>query len=172
MATESSIEKVWKTAEGFKAFVVLNRGSHRCGYVGLPATHALHGLHYGTTTGLLKDCSDEPIGKRSLLVIVCSLSREGLTSMDIAFDVHGGVTWSGYFNDMQDNTYKEAGIDNDGLWYIGFDCAHAGDGLLTGGLLSDGPVRSLSYCEDQCNSLSKQIVEKLVTPINDGTLQA
>lgn len=41
---------------------------------------------------------------------------------NIDADVHGGLTFSGYWEE-----------ENDGLWYVGFDCGHAWDMDRMGG---------------------------------------
>lgn len=45
------IEKVWTTKAGFRAvclFADAMRNGHRCGYVGIPKGHQLHGIHYNS----------------------------------------------------------------------------------------------------------------------------
>jgi len=78
---------------------------------------------------------------------------------DIDVDVHGGLTFSGYWE-------KE----HDGLWYVGFDCGHADDCnpfeydsntkhmYETTGIRSN---KSLSFVEQECESLAKQLAERL-----------
>jgi hypothetical protein len=72
---------------------------------------------------------------------------------DIDVAVHGGLTFSD-FND----------ILGEGFW-IGFDCAHANDGLCADEMISElmqvakflprfGKVRSKLYVESQCKKLA------------------
>ena len=63
-------------------------------------------------------------------------------------EVHGGLTYS------DDHKPKH---ESDGLWWIGFDCAHAGD--LVPGLGHDGVYRSLEYVKQEITGLMRQAVE-------------
>lgn len=166
----SVVEKVWVTEAGFKAAVVLMRGSHRCGYVAVPVGHPLHGLDYSTATPYLQEIpEDEPVGDRSALTVLLACGREDMRSMDIVFDVHGGVTWANKFvikEGTEDSPFKDLATDE---WWIGFDCAHCGDGKYPyefedGSILestvSHDPVRSQEYVEMHCESLAQQIKDK------------
>lgn len=42
----STVEKDWTTSAGLRAVVVLQPWGSRCGYVGVEATHKLHGKDY------------------------------------------------------------------------------------------------------------------------------
>ena len=117
------IKKDWTTAAGLRAVVIIvlrgERKSHRCGYVGIPASHPLHGVGYNAAPDL---------------------------------NVHGGVTYAD-----KDAAYP---APNDGLWWYGFDCAHAGDAYIdpVPGIPQFGNVvRSLEYCVDECENLARQI---------------
>ena len=64
-------------------------------------------------------------------------------------DVHGGLTFA-----------AEAGnypVSAEGVWWLGYDCAHYGDLVpgLTYGM--GGELRSLEYCERECESLAAQL---------------
>lgn len=149
--SNSTIEKVWKTEAGFKAVVIICRGSHRCGYIGLTKEHVLHGLGYDTNSPHIKDITgEESLGQRSPMMFLCGQGKE--TSPSVAFDVHGGVTFA--------DTAPHIELENDGLWYFGFDCAHYQDGNMQ---YENGyPVRDLEFCIEQCESLAKQIKEKVL----------
>ena len=118
------IEKDWITTAGFRAVVIMQDIGFRCGYVGIPRGHALHGVGYYD---------------------VEAADGEYL-------DVHGGLTFA---NGLPD--YPTA---SDGLWWFGYDCGHYGDGVEPGSPMGvmKGPVRSLDYCEHQCESLATQLV--------------
>lgn len=173
-----SIEKIWKTKAGHKAVVMLVRNSHRCGYVGVPEGHPLYGKKYSDQLGCLKSPdSSEEIGKRSPIAVLGAALTQETNSMDYVFNVHGGITWSAHFMDPDRDKekelteigkeYLEAGLD-DGLWYIGYDCAHSGDGSLDPARhYGDYPVRSLEYCEAECESLSQQIIDRVIVNIGD-----
>jgi hypothetical protein len=86
---------------------------------------------------------------------------------DVPAVVHGGLTYAGSEDDYP--------VPADGLWWLGYDCAHLGDGrdpeLMQGeykkfhekGIFrsfSDGDtVKSLEYCVSECESLAKQLAE-------------
>lgn len=149
------IEKDWTTEAGFRAVVIMVRDSHRCGYVGVPASHPLFGADYSQPhPALTPPAESEPIGKRSMIAVFCAAGDGNrLSAPDLAFDVHGSVTYSG-----KSERYP---VPSD-LWWFGFDCAHSGD-CSQGG--SDGVLRSLDYCISECESLASQIVAK--TALND-----
>lgn len=89
------------------------RGPHGalCGYVGVRPGHPWHGQHYDDVglTGAKPDTYDP----------------------DWYPDAHGGLTFAG---PCQPHEKPEEGIchipregDTDDIWWLGFDCAHAGD---------------------------------------------
>lgn len=77
-------------------------------------------------------------------------------SADGIFDVHGGLTYS-----------DKGWSDEANEWWFGFDTAHLGDFVPSldaagfGGLMGT-EVRDLSYVEQQCEHLAKQL-HKYVT---------
>lgn len=164
MSQPSTIEKIWKTAAGFKAVAILTRGKFRCGYVGVPKEHPLFEVHYDTNSPYLAELTGkEDVGSRGMLSVICGSQR--MQSPVMVFDVHGSITFS---NTWAGNS-QFAELD-DGLWYFGFDCAHAGDGELPD-LDSNGdiiytqwmntdPVRSLDFVVQHCESLAQQIKDK------------
>lgn len=128
------IERTWTTQAGLVAIVLATPMGHRCGYVGVPEGHALHGKHYD----------------------------------DLDIDVHGGLTYS-------DNNM---GPVNNDAWWFGFDCAHFDDkkdvtimsdeyraiykSMLDLELENDGVVRTLEFCEHECEKLAAQLKAKEV----------
>jgi len=163
------VEKDWITAAGLRAVVTNSeRSGHRCGYVGVPSNHPLHGVEYMNPTAALPPLSDdEEIGKRSLitaLVVATSDNDDARQCPDAVFDVHGGLTYSG------EGDYP---VESD-LWWFGYDCGHYGDGKSPEYLNAqrkrypdspfmwddDGEFRSLEYCVSECESLATQIAEK------------
>lgn len=127
-------ERVWTTVAGLKAVCLLVHGSHRCGYVAVPEGHPLHGVSYSADTPVLSGESPE-----------------------MRFDVHGGITFSGF----ADDGYPAPDSGGHKLFWYGFDCAHSGDGLM-GRLrdLSSGcPVRSADYVVAECEKLAAQLAE-------------
>lgn len=165
--SETTVEKDWTTAAGFRAVVLMTSMGHRCGYVGLPAGHALHGVDYDTSCAALKPpADDEPVGKRSSIAIICAFGDASrMQSPEMVFNVHGSITYAGGNADYP--------APSDGLWWYGYDCAHAGDGrspeyiaeqmrkypeqpFMWGDDLGD-EYRDLDYCVAECESLASQI---------------
>jgi hypothetical protein len=164
------VEHVWTTKAGLEAACLImtsgGRKRHRCGYVAVPLGHPLHGVGYDEEHAELAPTADEAeIGKKSPLLVVtagvgASRGKGALRcSPDVAFDVHGGLTYSG-----GGKGYPVAG---DG-WWFGFDCAHDGDGVIEPGEfdLGRGYARSLPYVIGECEHLAAQIVR--VFPLAQG----
>jgi hypothetical protein len=132
---------------GFKCS--LHRGPLKawCGYVGVPNGHPLYGKdyheHIPALAALHAEAMNGGIGKRGIITLFCATPDKA--TMDISFDVHGGVTFAGK---------HKGGAD---LWHIGFDCSHAGD--LTPGVsnFGDGEYRDISYVRDETKRLAEQI---------------
>lgn len=89
-----------------------------CGYVGVPEAHALYGFSFDALVkrpDILHGRVDlDEIGV--LNVVTASLSvdpKEGWVPLSVVVNCHGGLTY--------------ANKKDDGWWYFGFDCAHAGD---------------------------------------------
>lgn len=167
-----NVEKDWLTAAGYRAVVIMGDLGHRCGYVAIPAGHPLHGVDYSAESeALAKIPDDEPLGKRSAIALLCCAAEGRIKqSPEMAFNVHGGLSYSG----------GNAGypVPSSGLWWFGFDCGHAGDAQSPEYIAKQraeypdkpymwrdygGEHRTLDYCVDECESLARQIVEKTVT---------
>lgn len=110
------VERQWRTEAGLPAAVVIVRGRHRCGYVGVPNTNSLYGRDYS----------------------------------DLDVDCHWGLSWGQHRPD-----YPVA-MDTK-HWWFGFDCIHYGDGDMLDNPFGY-PVRSLSYCSEQCESIAAQLM--------------
>lgn len=158
---KQSKKEVDKKYKGFR-FVVLGlpRG-HRCGYVRIPKGHTLYKLSYSEQLPItLKAIKNKPVGKRGVVSLLGAsfLKPDDRISMDLLFDVHGGITFSGKLEDFY------------GYW-IGFDCAHAGDAkdfsLMDEETRKsydgwpDYPgdvIRTKEYVEQECKNLIDQII--------------
>lgn len=160
--------------KGYKCVTTFSDMGHRCGYVGIPEGHILYGKHYGDYLDISKsELENEPIGKRGIMLLMFSAWDDNdNVKLELYFDVHGGITYSD-----KHETYP---IESD-LWWLGFDCAHYGDGKdmdlvekywgddphiqkrieIEREYSLDYPVRSQQYVEDECRSLVDQI-ERLV----------
>lgn len=80
--------------------------------------------------------------------------------------VHGGLTYSDKCNDDGEHPIcheVEPGED-DNIWWLGFDCGHAGDRCPGEAALRltfpiEGQYRDLAYVKEECVSLAKQLSE-------------
>lgn len=133
----------WITESGLTAYCIDGPFS-KCGYVEVPQGHPLYGKGYSEPLPELKTAwqsvKEGPIGKRGVISVLCATSRsdDENCSMELIFDVHGGVTYCG-------NTIR--GIDTDG-WLIGFDCHHCDD---------TPEVCNEAYVKGECEGLARQI---------------
>jgi hypothetical protein len=159
------IEEDWTTASGLRAVVLIicygERKDHRCGYVGVPKGHPLHGLDYDQhIPDLERYAATARLGQKSpILALTAGVNAPaGQTiraSLDTIVDVHGGITYAG-------GGKGKYPVESD-LWWFGYDCAHSGDGKIEPdecGFEFEGDiVRDLDYCIRQCESLAHQITE-------------
>ena len=92
---------------------------HRCGYVGVPSTHPLHGIHYKDPCPNVTraDRDNLSVGDRGSLAIFTMTDTPTVSDM---FDVHGSITYAG------GDDYP---VEHDGLWWFGFDCHHYRDDI-------------------------------------------
>lgn len=149
------VVKDWTTKAGLRAVILFIKGSHHCGYVALPKDHPLHGVGYGDNHPLLKRAAimNQPIGSRGIFSVLkagMSSEDEESTSPDVFFDVHGSIT------------YAEGGDDypakGEGLWWYGYDCAHAGDQTHRYKSFDpDAVFRDADFCERECERLAEQL---------------
>jgi len=164
---KQEIERDRTTAAGLRAVVLMTSMGFRCGYVGVPAGHFLHGHSYSAPHPLLADLpDDEPVGKRGVIALMAAAFDQSRTATpEIYFNVHGGITYS--------NGKPDYPANSDGLWWFGYDCGHAGDCASPEYFVQErerwpnSPIfweptpgdvhRSLEYCVDECESLASQI---------------
>lgn len=169
--------------KGYRCVVIFGGMGFRCGYVGIKPGHPLYKKEYTDYLDVLKSELDgKEIGNRGILPIFFSaFDDDNRVTMDVYFNVHGGLTYSG---DSSGNYPVKSN-----LWWLGFDCGHYKDGkdlelmekywgddpfikrrlkvereyLKTErGYYIDSPVRSKKYVEDECKSLVDQIIEYIV----------
>lgn len=69
----------------------------------------------------------------------------GVSYDDIDVDVHGGLTFSGHRD-------EHGGED---IWWLGFDCAHAGD--LVPDMRMSGTYRDIAYVRAEVERLAAQL---------------
>ena len=107
---------------GYKCVVVFQKMGHRCGYVGVPKGSKLYGKRCSDKLDVdMSELEGQEIGKRGIIPIFLQAFDGGENvRLDLYFDVHGGIT----FADGGDGS--DYPIKSD-LWWLGFDCGHAGD---------------------------------------------
>lgn len=150
------VERDWITSAGLRAACLLvNFGSHRCGYVEVPKDHPLYRVSYNENAPVLVEAWEKvkgsPIGNRGLMSLLISLLDTGKFRPDVVFDVHGCLTYSGGGGGYP--------VESDG-WWFGFDCAHFGDQFDH----SVGHWWTEEEVVDQCENLARQIVEAVPWP--------
>lgn len=146
-----------------------------CGYVGVPPDHPAYGYHYDGIT--MEDAEKRQRRWDAMMEMERDVRAKGLSfeeALHVSYRkisedgwepqvndvgecllharVHGGLTFAGRRPDEVE----------DGFWYFGFDCGHAGD--LTGfsspiasvmkGLMS-GTYRDMAYVKNECASLAR-----------------
>jgi len=67
-------------------------------------------------------------------------------SDDLNISCHGGITFTGFLGENKD------------LWFIAFDCGHAGDQSSLVNLIRNGEYRNIKYVKDQIKGMVDQIV--------------
>jgi hypothetical protein len=153
--------------EGLKCVVLMTGMGHRCGYVGIPKEHPLHGVDYFDTANCLTkenmkdDTEIEKVGLGQMLAAMSGKYNEECISPEMYFNVHGGITYAGGGNYPVEN--------ENGLWFFGYDCAHCDDAPDLTEIESQssreiqmsfprhGTIRSLDYCMSECRSLAEQL---------------
>jgi hypothetical protein len=89
------------------------------------------------------------------------VSCNNLYERGIDIDVHGGITFS--------ESGDKYPVENDGLYWFGFDCAHSGDATKYFRQPND-VMRSLDYCVGECESLARQLAIVVVPPTAEETI--
>lgn len=153
--TDEPDEEIFKHAGLLCRIIRYGRSGHLCGYVRVPEGHPLHGKGYSDVVpDSLRDSAQaalqSPLGKRG--IITAFFCEPDAPRIDILFDVHGSLTFSGELDGL------------DGHWF-GFDCAHAGD------LQPDSPYsfdydavyRDIEYVRAECRSLAEQLAALAAT---------
>ena len=174
--------KTWITAAGFPAVIRFNDhiGVY-CGYVGVPHNHPLFGVAYDKSNKYVKAPDDgEKVGKRGTLpLFIAALSddEDRMRALDVVFDVHGGLTYSGLGRSKKGQPSFPDNDERPGYWWFGFDCGHAGDGRHEGWLrkqrekhpsianvwrnFEGDEFRGLCYVEAECERLAIQLVDRV-----------
>lgn len=143
------ILKQWITKAGYIAVVIqasmgyikdTRLKGHNNGYIGIPNTHPLYGKSYSEHCHCFNAKGIKgTIKEKEIAAAMCWDGNE--KSMDMMFDVHGGITYTG-----NDSEYPI----KSNLHWIGFDCSHLGDNLIN---------CNLDFCIKECERLAEQIKE-------------
>lgn len=94
---------------GLPCLIVRAHHGALCGYVGVPEGHPWHGKEYDNVRWA------NPAAKEN---------------WDYYPDVHGGLTFAGPCSEGKEEDgicHKPGPGEPDNVWWLGFDCAHAGD---------------------------------------------
>lgn len=156
--------KDWVTEAGYRALVLLVHGNHYCGYVGIPKDHPLYGVSYSDDCESLAPAYERalnrPIDKKGIIPVVLG-AMSGRRSMDICFNVHGSVTYTG--SGLVEGTQH---------WWVGFDCAHYDDLTLDeefnelGRVFMEGEewkgdyrkLRDIPFVVNECENLANELL--------------
>ena len=138
-----------------------------CGYVGIPSGHMLHSVGYSQPIWAC-DCqpsegvNTKDFGDRADIFnkgIKGKVFHHCATPERLTSEAHGGLTYSG------SGSPGRVGSD-DGVWFFGFDCGHAGD--LTPGLTKYKGAefdkgwetyRELNYVKGMVTDLAKELAQ-------------
>lgn len=117
------------------------------GYVGVPEGHPLFGKDYSDEVDPPDSWGDRTYDdvRTPVIPMMFRRNKEAAVSIDLAVDVHGGVTFS-----SQDLPVPDA--DSAGLWWFGFDVNHAGDN-------ESGRSRDFAYAETECKKMADSLSE-------------
>ena len=130
---------------------------HLCGYVGIPRDHPLFGKDYSdivtTDPGVFirKVSIGDDVGIVSMFCNADKVDPETNTMpLDLAFSVHGGITYSGRLYTLK---YTR-------LWWFGFDCSHCDDLTSPDPRWSTGGVyRDMEFVTQETERLARQLSE-------------
>lgn len=170
------VERRWHIHYGNNVYPSVVTGTdlgHRCGYVGIGTSHPLYKRSYSEHCNVLnclsKDSNNWQIGNIGIIPLFLHAIRydeddqTATTRPDIAFDVHGSITYS---DCQMDHPVRHLPYP---LWWFGFNCGHAGDGRDLSLMREDRlqwymdfefgrhPVRTHEYTVEHCYRLAVQL---------------
>jgi len=149
--------KVEFESDGLKCYMCRGPLGAWCGYVGIPPEHPWFGKSYDEsiipTADMLglRDPNDHGSIELFLAMFSDKPPEEGIR-ISLAMRVHGSLTYA---------ADHRPGFEPDGLWWFGFDCAHAGDlcpGMLRYALIGSDIYRTQSYVVAEVQSLAAQLI--------------
>jgi len=149
--------KEW-VAHGLDCHLIRNKVSKVwCGYVGLPEGHAWYGKEYSELVSVPDEIINrsvdmDKVGAINMFCAGLKNSEEslkaGLLEMCLAIDVHGGITYS---------RKGAGGYLAEGLWWLGFDCGHAGDLSAYSIMGFKDTYRNEKFATDEAEGMAKQL---------------
>jgi hypothetical protein len=126
-----------------------------CGYVGVREDHPFYRKDYDARVpGMTwKNMRGVAIGKRGIIPVVLAANADEDSEISICtlIDVLGSLTYSGE---------GVVGLENEKLWWFGFDTGHYGDLVPRLGL-SDGVYRDLEYVKEETRRLAEQLSTRI-----------
>ena len=127
-----TVEKDWITKAGLRAVVIATEMGHRCGYVGLPESSKLYGVHYNNE---LLDAIDV---------------HGGLTFSELAgkYPIESSLFWFG-FDCNHSGDAKDPEIASEEYLKLFEKYRVLGN--------YSGTVRDLAFCERECEQLATQL---------------
>ena len=109
--------------EGHRCVVIFGDNGYRCGYVGVGEDSPLYGMEATDSVEVdMSEFRNEPLGHRGIMSVLALVFREEEDKIPLHayFNVHGSITYAG-----GSLMYPVKSL----LWWFGFDCGHAGDGI-------------------------------------------
>lgn len=142
--------------KGFACVIVRHSSTGSlCGYVGIPKEHIWHGKGYNDQVPWDNlETHKLDIDKMGVVACFCaginSDIENGLLSIGLILKAHGGITYA--------KANDEYPSKNNGLWWFGFDCGHAGDlSPYVDYVLRDSIYRDFEYVKKDVNCLAEQL---------------
>ena len=117
-------------SSGYPCILHRNHFGAWCGYVGIPSGHPFHGKSHSDRVPSPSDLNERRLDDRTAIIpLFLAACKEdpcdGLVSLDLALDVHGGITYGAICGGSICHT-PPAG-ETDERWWLGFDCGHCED---------------------------------------------
>jgi hypothetical protein len=146
--TVTGSHHTWQSKVGLTCHAVRETPlAHWRGYVTIPQGHIFYGKDYN-------DCIKPNRCHEPSAYHYCEHTAEYMLS------VHGGITFAGnpgpnWIPAPTIPTNEDPVDPNE--WWLGFDCAHAGDDYPSSAF-HEGVYRDLNYVIEQCEHLAEQLV--------------
>lgn len=153
---------------GLRCLVLRNRMLSWCGYAAVKRGHPLHGVRFCEPSKALVKLWEKRLGKPVpespgmglMLHMLSGRDEDDGIRPDVAFDVHGGVTFS---------HASDAFLGGRNLWWFGFDCGHCDDLSpamihprferigIPGDLFADQTYRTMEFAMSETRKLAEQL---------------